>query len=30
MGLNWLSALLLFSGITPKLLVFGRGGTEGA
>lgn len=29
MGLNWLSALVLLSGITPKLLVFGEGETKG-
>lgn len=29
MGLNWLSALVLLSGITPKLLVFGEGKRRG-
>lgn len=29
MGLNWLSALVLLSGITPKLLVFGEGKWRG-
>lgn len=29
MGLNWLSALALLSGITPKLLVFGEGKRRG-
>lgn len=28
MGLNWLSALVLLSGITAKLLVFWRGGEK--